>query len=273
VFLEIQRGALVRRFGNGQTVICLHGFADNGSMFEPLAVTTAAERLSFAAVDLPGFGVSPRQDGLALIDDYARWLNELVRSIELFGRVGLLAHSVASMIAVRAIRFEPDLYSGLFSIEGNLTEADTYFSGQASEFEEPMAFKEAFLERVWQSAGDDPMVRRYHAVATLCDAEAMWRLGRDAKAQSANDAPGEELLSLPIPLLYYWSAANTPAKTRDFISSKPLSNHEFSGASHCPTIDAPKATGEMISGFFKQLSSDDELGNDIAIKPATNTAK
>jgi len=124
--LSVERGAVVRTFGRGPTVVCLHGFADNGSMFLPLEETPAASRFSFVVPDLPGFGSSPRQDDIQRIDQFAEWLNGLVRKVDLFSRVGLVAHSASALVAVRAAQLEPDLYAGLFSIEGNLTEADAY---------------------------------------------------------------------------------------------------------------------------------------------------
>ena len=252
MYVHIERGAVARSFGNGPTIVCLHGFAENGLMFAPLAQTRAAAGFSFAAPDLPGFGASPPQEDVQTIDQFAEWLNWFVREIEIFGSVGLVAHSAAALIAVRAIERDPELYTGLFSIEGNLTEADAYFSGQAADYESPQAFKSAFLDKVWAMAQRDEAIRRYHAAVAMCDPETMWRFGRDAKVSSAGNAPGISFSSLPIPALYYWSRDSTPEPTRSFIETSHLRTKEFHGASHTPTIDAPVGTGEAIAAFFEE---------------------
>jgi len=55
---------LVRVAGprSGRTLLFVHGFADCGVAFTPLFGTPLAERLRLIAVDLPGFGASPRRD-------------------------------------------------------------------------------------------------------------------------------------------------------------------------------------------------------------------
>ena len=53
------------------------------------------------------------------------------------------------MIAVEAAARLGDGFGGLFSIEGNLTADDAFFSGRAAEFTDPVAFKHCFLDDIW----------------------------------------------------------------------------------------------------------------------------
>jgi predicted alpha/beta hydrolase family esterase len=52
-------------------------------------------------------------------------------------------HSLGAAIAVRAAHRLATRVAGVFSIEGNLTQADAYFSGAACRFDDPDLCKEA----------------------------------------------------------------------------------------------------------------------------------
>jgi len=255
VEIEIINGCFLRRSGgqNKPKILCLAGFADNGEMFTPLFVTKLADEFDIIAVDLPGFGVSPRRENIETIDDYGKCVIELAHVISPDAPVGLVGHSIASAIAVSAARQSPSSISGLFSIEGNLTQDDAYFSATAADWDDPVDFKNHFLERTLVKAQTEPILRRYFAAALISDPIAVWNLGRDAKTISKDDAVGKDYLSLTVPNLYYWSKDNTPEATQAFIASHGMNNIEYTDASHWPTVDASNETAELISGFFSAL--------------------
>lgn len=250
MLISVERGALVRTYGAGVPIFCLHGFADNGTMFAPLAETPVCAASMLVAPDMPGFGASLRKPELASLDDYARWLNDLVREVVVFGPVGLVAHSAGSLVAVRAAQLEPDLYVGLLSMEGNLTDADT--SGKAAKFSDADDFKTSYLSELWAAGQESEETRRYYAMVCQCDALSMWQFGKIVKEASAGTGAGEALASLPIPTLYYWSRTSTPPKTRDFIESRGLMAANYTGG-HMATLDATGATSDAIEAFFGPL--------------------
>lgn len=242
---------LVRSAGRatGRTLLFIHCLADCGLAFTPLFQTPLANSFRLIAVDLPGFGASPRRDGVATIAEHADAVAALVRRLAPSGPVGLAGHSVGSMIAVEAAQHLGDRFGGLFSIEGNLTTEDAYFSGRAAAFDDPHAFKRRFLDDLWHMGRKQPVMRRFHAMATLADAVAMWNLGRDARRLCVGDAPGRAYLRIR-PSLYYWSADSTVPSTRDWIVANGLPQSQFSGASHWPMVDQPAATAQAMQRFF-----------------------
>jgi pimeloyl-ACP methyl ester carboxylesterase len=153
------------------------------------------------------------------------------------------------MIAVEAAASLGGQCGGLFSIEGNLTADDAYFSGRAAAFDDPVLFKQRFLDDVWNLGQTRAILRRYYAAAVLADPIAMWSLGRDAKRLSICDAPGQAYRSVR-PSLYYWSPANTPETTRHWISTSGLDQRQFANASHWPTVDQPDETARAIAAFY-----------------------
>ncbi len=247
-------GLFVRMAGprNGTTLILVHAFADSGLAFTPLFDTELASRFRLVVADLAGFGASPPRPGLHTIADHAAAVAELVSSLPGQGPVGLVAHSVASMIAVEAAPRLGARFAGLFSIEGNLTAEDAYFSGRAADFSDPLAFKQRFLDDLWSMAQEQVVLRRYFAGAMLADATAMWELGRDARRKSDDDEPGQAYQRIR-PSLYYWSPANTAAITQRWIAQSGIAQRQFADASHWPMVDRPEDTARQIAAFFEQM--------------------
>jgi pimeloyl-ACP methyl ester carboxylesterase len=237
---------------SGRTLLFVHAMADCGLAFTPLFATPLAETFRLVVVDLPGFGASPRHDDVLTISQHADAVATLARSLFSSGPIGLVAHSVGSMIAVKAASRLGDRFGGLFSIEGNLTAEDAYFSGQAADFDDPHAFKQYFLDQLWNMAQAQPILRRFHGTATLADPVAMWTLGRDARRLSIGDAPGQAYLRIR-PSLYYWSALSTVESTRDWIAASGMGHQQFTDASHWPTIDQPAVTARAIQSFFSGI--------------------
>jgi pimeloyl-ACP methyl ester carboxylesterase len=248
----VAHGLFVRTGGpaGAPVLILLHGFADSGNVFAALLDTPIADRFRLVAVDLAGFGASPPQDGIGRIADHARAIAALAGGWP--GRVGLVAHSVASMIAVEAVAHLGERFAGLFSIEGNLTAEDAYFSGRAADFDEPETFRQNFLDDLWALAQTNVVMRRYYASAVSADPVAMWELGRDARRLSVGDDPGRAYQRIR-PSQYYWSRASTVDTTARWIEQAKLDQRQFSDASHWPMIDQPERTAGAIASFFQHL--------------------
>jgi 3-oxoadipate enol-lactonase len=114
-------GARVRveAWGQGPTVLCLHGLGGGCHFFQPLGLALA-DRYRTLALDLPGAGLSPPLPSPSF-DVFA----ELV--IELVGRdsaplLAVVGHSMGTIIALEALRRAPALCRGLVVV-GGLPEA------------------------------------------------------------------------------------------------------------------------------------------------------
>jgi hypothetical protein len=156
------------------------------------------------------------------------------------------------MIGVEAAPRLGELFGGFFSIEGNLTADDAYFSGRAADFDDACLFKQSFLDEIWKMAQMRGVLRRFFATAVLADPIALWPLGRDARRMSVGDAPSQAYRCVR-PSLYYWSPANTAETTRRWIAKSDLDQHQFANASHWPTVDQPNETARAIASFYKGI--------------------
>src|SRR5512134_1834641 len=121
--IALADGMFIRMAGpsSGRTLLFVHAFADCGLAFAPLFDTPLTESFRLVVVDLPGFGASPRRDDVGTIAQHAKAIAKFARSLSPPGPIGLVGHSVGSMIAVDAASRLGDRFGGLFSIEGNLT--------------------------------------------------------------------------------------------------------------------------------------------------------
>ena len=247
-------GLFVRMVGplGGRTLVLLHAFADSGLAFTPLFATPLADRFRLVAPDLAGFGASPPRHNVRAIADHAETVGALVASLPVPGPVGLVAHSLALMIAVEAVPRLGTRFAGLFSIEGNLTAEDAYLSGRAADFADPFTFKLRFLDDLWTIAQEQVALRRYFAGAVLADATSMWELGCDARRRSIDDRPGRAYRRIR-PSLYFWSPASTLETTQRWIAQSGIEQLQFTDASHWPMVDRPEATARAITAFFDEM--------------------
>jgi pimeloyl-ACP methyl ester carboxylesterase len=251
--IALADGMFVRAAGpnNGRTLLFIHALADCGLAFTPLFDTLLAHSFRLIVVDLPGFGASPPRHDVQTIEQHASAVATLVNAMAATNPIGLVGHSIGSMIAVRAAARLGQRFAGLFSIEGNLTAEDAYFSGKAADFDNPHAFKDRLLEELWAMAQTQPILRRFHGTMTQADAVTMWTLGRDARRLSVGDAPGQAYLRVR-PSLYYWSPLTTADSTQGWIARSGIANLQFVNAGHWPTIEQPAATARAIQSFFTQ---------------------
>ena len=231
----------------------MHGFADSGDMYLPLAATELTDHFEIIAIDLPGFGVSPRNSAVNTIEDFAKTIAALASLISPDKPIGLVGHSIASAIAIAMVNALAVAPIGVFSIEGTLTAADAYFSGKAVNWDSPHEFKEAFSNEIWRASEQNVDLRRYFGGVIVANADAMWQLGRDAHRVSEHNAVGRAYQSVSVPSLYYWGAATTPPSTQLFIKNNALNNRQYDVNSHWPTVTSPAQTAIAIAEFFDKV--------------------
>jgi pimeloyl-ACP methyl ester carboxylesterase len=233
----------------------IHALGDSSQAFGRLFETDLARDFELQAPDWPGAGAAtgrPIED----LAGIAVWLAESVERLTPGVPIGLAGHSLGAAVAVKAAQGIPRTV-GLFSIEGNLTGADVYFSGLAAEFEDAEEFRRHLIARIGQLAdraapGRRESLVRYRLALERADARTLWALGRAARTASLQDALGEEYRALPVPTLYLWSPENTPSETQAFIREHGLANLAIPGG-HWPMIEQPELTSRRMRAFFEPL--------------------
>lgn len=92
--------------GSGPTVIFLHGLASSSVMWMPLLPRVALTHRCIA-IDLLGFGGSPKPDLEYTVEDHVASLDRTIKSLGLKGPVILIGHSMGAVVAARYARQRP----------------------------------------------------------------------------------------------------------------------------------------------------------------------
>ena len=224
-----------------ETILFIAGFGDGADMFASLADTVLAKEHDLVFLDLPGFaGAAPLPS--TSLDSLSEYVYQIAR--EKKARM-VVAHSVASIIATLAALREPRKIDVIFSMEGNLTAEDAYFSGAAADYPDPNLFKTVFLEKLEEMGQQDPIIRRYRELVAKADPEAMWQLGCDARRFSDSHHPGTMLQSAA-EVYYLYNPANCPDASMTWLQQQTMTRILLDDASHWPSVDHPQLLSEKI---------------------------
>ena len=224
-------------------IICIAGFGDDASMFDPLVQVGANGEAQFLPISLPGFGAPVPDQQSTSLESLATYL---VNRASETGADCVLAHSVASIVASIAANRPGSPLSSVLSLEGNLTPEDAYFSGTAALYEAPAAFRSAFLDRLDAMAKEEPVLDRYRRIVEKANPQALWELGCDADNFSREQSPGELLQSVKN-AAYLYNPENVPKRSLDWLEANALSRFELPGASHWASVDKPQLLAQKIS--------------------------
>lgn len=223
------------------TIILIAGFGDDSSMFAGLSETRLAEAYDLIAIDLPGFG-APKSPTEATLDSLGKFISAKAKEC---GAEIVIAHSVASIIASLAANESGSPITTIFSLEGNITAEDAYFSGTAANYDDPNKFKSAFLARLEQMSESQSIIKRYHGVVSKADPIALWQLGNDAHRFSAEQVPGELLIS-SANAIYVYNPDNCPESTLEWLGENSIKKVILDDATHWISVSQPDLLSEKI---------------------------
>ena len=231
----------------------LHGFGESSLSFKEAFFSELVESYSLFVPDLPGFGVSPPQPERMSIEGATEVMLPLINGLSRNKAVLLVGHSLGSGIATRVARKLGETVKGVFSIEGNLTRSDGYFSAQAAEFQQADAFHRYFIDLIHNQAANSEVYQRYLASVRFASPEAMMAWGRSSAHLGESGRHGFDFVSLKCQKTYYWSMESTPEETQDFIVKYDIPNTQYTGAGHWPMIETPDECYSEISRFFASV--------------------
>jgi pimeloyl-ACP methyl ester carboxylesterase len=247
--LQAYKDIAVWSGGNPQGAVdiwFLHAFADSHLCFRPAFSSVLAERAHIYVFDLPGHGASPpRLEGLT-VDSAADIWCDLLLTFSASRSVILVGHSMASIIATRAAQLLHHPPRLVISLEGNLTLADAYLTGQAAQFQTPEAFFTSFQNQILRMAEQDDIMRRYAASLQFADPATLWALGRSVVEQPD---PGMAFVNLACPKIYYWDSASISEDAQAFLRKHSFPQRKFDGLGHWPMVKSAEA-------FYAALDQD-----------------
>lgn len=234
-----------------EPIVFVHGFGDNGAVFAPLFSQSGGLAQSFwlIAVDLGGFGRTQRTHP-ATISNHAQSLATLIDCLSNRRRVGLVGHSVGSPICVDAARLLGSQISGLVSIEGNLTNDDSYFTGKVRQHTSPDDFKAAFLAEIQSLVKPQRAAAHYYSAVCSADPQAMWELAHDVLKRGHSTTFGEEFQALPVQKLLLWNPRNYSEQSVGWVQRGNIHAPVVETEGHWLMLEQPEAVSAEIQHFF-----------------------
>jgi len=214
-----------------QSIWFLHGFADSGLAYKEVFESILNNNFNIYVVDLPGFGVSPVNPNYHSIKEQADLLSKTILE-ETQEKVNIVAHSMAALIGTWTCQILKGKVNCYFNVEGNLTEADSYFSSKPLKFETVAEFTTSFEKEIFELAKSEERFKRYYSSLRFANPEGMRNWAFTSQKYIKNNKCGEEFNNLNCKKLYIWGDLDTPKDTQKFIKKYQIPNRLYSGVGH-----------------------------------------
>lgn len=225
----------------------LHGFADSGLAYKEVFDSPLLQDFNIYVVDLPGFGVSPIQPDYLSIREQADLLAKIISDeTQHQPKVNIVAHSIGALIGTWLCQILQEKVNYYFNVEGNLTEADSYFSSKPLQYETATAFAEAFEKEIFEKAQTEERYKRYYSSFRFAQPEGMRNWGLTSQEHIKNNKCGQEFKELNCNKLYIWGDVDTPQETQDFIQEHHIPNRLYTGVGHWHML-------ENLVAFYKDI--------------------
>ena len=152
-----------------QSIWFLHGFADSGLAYKEVFNSSIQDNFNIYVVDFPGFGVSPLNTEFLSMKDQSKLLSAII-STETHNQkqVNIVAHSLGALIGTWICQKLDKRINYYFSIEGNLTEADSYFSSKPLDFQTADEFALSFQDEIFEIAKSEERFKKILQQPEIC---------------------------------------------------------------------------------------------------------
>ena len=223
---------------NRPSIWFLHGFGDSGLAYKEVFESVLNENFNIYVLDLPGFGVSPINSSYISIKDQSKLISQIINQETSDQKsVSIVAHSLGALIGTWICQNLKDKINYYFNIEGNLTEADSYFSSKPLKFDSVQEFIDSFYKEVFEKAKSEERYKRYYSSLRFADPEGMRNWSLTSQEHVKGNKCGKEFKELTCNKVYIWGDTDTPKDTQDFIQEYKIPNHLYKGVGHWHMVE------------------------------------
>ena len=253
-----------------QLVLLIHGWSSSAYAMSPL-MALLSQRYWCIAVDLPGYGNSPRMKSGATIEKYADVLADFIEALY-DGPVILVGHSMGGMISITMAEKYPELINRTIlicpTVTGKLSTYINLIVSPITRLEQfaPTRLISRLVERISSSVTDRIMRPASFAARTGITSEDYNRLKTDARrpdqgivraecfdAMRDNNLSGR-LATIQTPTLVIWGAEDNTVPLSDagvIADEWPSADLRIMPrAGHWPQFERPEDTRRMIANFL-----------------------
>lgn len=228
----------------------IHGYGESGLSFLEAFNSPMVNDFNLYVPDLPGFGVSPPRPENCDQKQTSKIIHQTILKLSQHRPLFLVGHSQGGLIATWLSRLFEKQVKAYVNVEGNLTDADVTFSGQAATKDKPEICKTHILNLIRNKADSEESFWRYSASLQFASAESLLCWAKAGIRFTGETKSGDEYAELAIPKLYLWGRKSCPQKTKDFLIANNLKNFEFKNSHHWPMINESKLFYEVVTKFL-----------------------
>jgi pimeloyl-ACP methyl ester carboxylesterase len=234
--------------GHGKVVLLLHGWGDKSAGLKGLQHALAADH-KVIAPDLPGFGGTQSPTTVWGLDDYAQFIADFLKKLEIKDLYAVIGHSNGGAIAVRALNKEifstdklvllasaglRDVYKGRRKTLRLITKTGKVLASPL-----PKSIKKKLRQKVYETVGSDMLVAEHLQ-------ETFKKVVTDDIQKDASQ------LSVPTLLIYGENDTATPVwfgeKLHELIDGSTL--EILPNAGHFVHLDRPQQVAKAIQEFL-----------------------
>ncbi len=252
--IQIQRQLFIRTnqiTRDRESIWFLHGFADSGLVYKEVFQSQLCDEFDIYVIDFPGFGVSPMNAEFVSMKQQANLLSQIIqKETSNKHHVNIVAHSLGALIGTWVCQSLKERINYYFSIEGNLTLADSYFSSKPLEFGSTTAFVESFHKEIFELAKSEERYQRYYSSLRFAEPEAMENWCLTSQEYVRDNRCGFEFKALTCNKVYIWGDVDTPVETQKFIKQKRIPNQLYQGIGHWHMVEnSAQLFGDILSNI------------------------
>ncbi len=239
--------------GERESIWLLHGFGDSGLAYKEVFKSPLKEEFNIYVVDLPGFGVSPVHPDYISIKAQADLLSEIIaEETKNQGPVSIVAHSLGGLIGTWICKNLGKRIHYYFNIEGNLTEADSYFSSKPLQFNTAQEFAESFQAELFEIAKSQERYKRYYSSVRFAEPEGMLHWSVTSQKHIKGNKCGQEFMELTCNKVYIWGDVDTSKETQKFILENDIPNRLYPGVGHWQMVENAQ---QLYRDIHKKLNA------------------
>ncbi|MCK5058534.1 MAG: alpha/beta fold hydrolase [Candidatus Aminicenantes bacterium] len=249
------------------TLLFVHGLGESGLCFKEVFQYPEFDKYNVMIPDLVGYGrSSAAANGDYSYKSQVRKLQRLILD-KSNGYVIVIGHSLGGDLCTQLCAEDKGSRIKAFvNIEGDLTQAEMFISGQADEAEKDGDFERWFKEdfMLWQVLKDGgkryDSCRRYYASLQFCRPKAFLENAQELVEQNTKlkgefeSEIGETYCTLPIKKIFCYGkeSIKSDSLTLKFIEKNGLKSKKFPGAFHWIMIDR----ADMFYPFLHEFASE-----------------
>lgn len=204
-------------------VLFIHGLGESSFCWKE-AFSELVSDWHLLAIDLPGYGRSPRGDFDGGLDGYVHCLENLINKYLTAKRVVVVGHSfggdIGNFLSNRSLGV-----TAFVSVEGDLTPHDLFISHRAVNSVSFTKWFDEFKEEIYQMGRKSVAFRRYFVSLNMADPDIFLESARSI-AENVGSL-GAEFLKIRCPKRFFWGRKSLARETREFVRRHHIRNESF----------------------------------------------